>query len=197
MRLVSRVILVLAATLAACQMRGVGLILSGDERISLAEVRNSLNMAAYDSVIGTHRILVSGNYVGPNGKGTFLRVYEPNGNFEHHTRPADLDDSVHRFDGEVLWVEAEGRDSYPMTQSRARLACSVEWILSSRWLTAVPSPFDSKSRTSARPASTPGFELQLTDGGPDSKIWLDPNSFQPRTLEIARRRGPVVMQMND
>ena len=197
MRFVSRVILVLAATLVACQMRGMGLISSSGEPFGLVNVRNSLSMTEHDSVVGTHRIIVSGEYIGPNGKGTFRRVYEPNGNFEHHTRPTDLDESVHRFDGEVLWVEAEGGDSYPMTQSRARLACSVEWILSSRWLTAEPSPFQAKTRTSARPASLPGFELHLTDGGPESMVWLDPVSYQPRTLTIARRRGPVVMQMSD
>ncbi|MDF1837835.1 MAG: hypothetical protein P1V35_08205, partial [Planctomycetota bacterium] len=111
MRFASLVLLVFAATLTACQIRSMGLISAPSSPVDLADVRQSLGMDSYDSVVGTHSIIVSGHYVGPSGEGTFKRVYEPGGTFTHHSKPTNVEESVERFDGEVLWVEAHGGSS--------------------------------------------------------------------------------------
>ncbi len=197
MRSVNRLILVLAASLAACQVPRMGFLPVSGTHVGLSDVRTGMGLDTYDSVVETHNIMISGHYQGPHGKGTFRRTFEPNGNFAHHSFPENAEESVKRFDGEVLWVESKGNNSYPMTQSRSHLACSVEWILSSRWLTLEGSPFRTQKRTSQAPENAPGFALQLEGGGPQATVWLDPVRHQPRELKVVGSKGAVHMRMAD
>jgi hypothetical protein len=197
MRVASGILLVIAANAAACQMRNLGLLSAPSAQISVAEVRRGMEMDSYDSVLNTHRIVVSGEFRGPNGHGTFKRVYEPDGHFAHHSQPAGLEESVERFDGKALWVESTIGHSYPMTLSRTQLACSVEWILSGRWLAPEDSPFHATPRNSTGVYDTPGFALQLKRGGPEATISLDTLGVHPRSLTIQGRSGPLVIGMRD
>lgn len=197
MRFANRLLLVLALSLAACQGRKLGFLPMSSTPLELSDVRRSLGIGAYDSVVATHSVHIRGEYTGPNGKGTFRRVYQPNGNFEHFSQPVNAEETVQRFDGEILWAESKGGSSYPMTHSRANVTCSVEWILASRWLIPGDSTFKTTSKTSQAPERVPGFALQLEGGSPLATIWLDPVDYKPQVLEVALRKGPIRMQLHD
>ncbi|MFT5198491.1 MAG: hypothetical protein ACI87O_001148 [Planctomycetota bacterium] len=197
MRVATLVLLVIAASLAACQIRSMGLLSAPSAPVALADVRNSLGMGTYDSVVGSHSIVVRGHYAGPDGAGTFRRVYEPSGAFKHYSKPTNAEESLQRFDGDVLWVEVPGGNSYPMTHTRSQLSCSVEWILSGRWLAPGESPFRATAQSPFGVEQAPGFALQLREGGPEATVRLSPVDYKPQQLEIAGRSGHLNIALTD
>ncbi|MCA9000378.1 MAG: retropepsin-like domain-containing protein [Planctomycetes bacterium] len=197
MRAAGRILLLLPLLLVACQVRNMRFLSPSTDTVTLAQVRQNLGMDAYDSVVESHRILVRGHYEGADGNGTFQRTYEPDGRFYHHSEPARAGESIERYDGDVLWVEASGAPSYPMTLTRTQLACSVEWILSGRWLAKAGSPFQSRFDRSVSKQGEPGFELQLLEGGPETSISLDPLALHPKELVIEGRTDSLHMELQD
>ncbi len=197
MRFANRLLWVLALCLAACQGRNLGFLPMSSTPLELSDVRRSLGIDTYDSIVKTHTIAITGEYTGPDGRGSFRRIYQPNGNFEHISQPLNADESVQRFDGDVLWVESKGGSSYPMTRSRANITCSVEWILAGRWLIPGNSPFQTTGKTSQAPERMPGFALQLEGGSSSATVWLDPINYKPQALELALRKGPMRMRLRD
>ncbi|MEZ6020959.1 MAG: hypothetical protein R3F17_12895 [Planctomycetota bacterium] len=97
-------------------------------------------------------------------------------------QPDRGDGWTERFDGEQLWIEADGQKAYALPPTRAHLARSVEWTLASRWLWSDGSPFE--RNFSRAPERIPTVQLALGDNPVRPEIELDPGTLQPSALRV-------------
>ncbi|MDF1839000.1 MAG: aspartyl protease family protein, partial [Planctomycetota bacterium] len=66
-----------------------------------------------------------------------------------------------------------------------------------RWLTPDESPFHTASKSKRGVEPAPGFSLTLASGGPEASVYLDPVEYQPRSVEVDLRTGPLHIDLDD